>query len=805
MASIAGEAYLNFPASLDGLVNLDANNITINGVTITGNYLNSKSNTSDVNTVISLASGAEFTIKDTSNNELIKCDNATSFTNFYRPRTTFTGQNQADDIPNLLYGLNTYWFKSGSNGISGAFQTASSGSIWFQNDVGQTFILMQGTGVQVNNPTLTNTINLYTLYNTYGGSNQLLMIDNSGNMQNAPNLSYTYGDINATIKQTVPSNIGGQQQYVKFTRDFTVNGLYGWKLTAETESKVPLVETPMTINNLYSNEMYPTSLVINGINTLTELRCNKINSNNSLLTLTNNNNINFTIDNDRFKFFNILDIRAFISSPLYIQYNVPSSYSHVFSVNNSSIFTLANVLGVPTIVSNGYFTLIDNGSNKVYTDGSGLYCQGSGGGYFLANNLGSAFLVSSSNSSLAMVSTGVVSLSASVGGNLSLNQGASLYSKTGFTCSLGVNNTNIISVYDDQHGNDTIFFSRNTNDPNILFGTDITANNVIGQATSNGSFSTDALAGDLVIRNNSKNIRLGTAGAGASHFVINSSGNVEVNTGTFTTSNTIEIQTTSLDRETSLKIETGRAGILLISNLSGAVQWNFWSGGTAESFGSAWYLYNNSDGAFRFTVQATGDVYLNNYTTNGTLSVAGGNGKITSSSDIRLKENVNYITDTKKGLDQILGLKPCQFNFKANKEHTQLGLIAQDVEQIIPIVVDGKKYEYQAKRDINNKLMYDEEGNVVYELDEQGNKKIRPRGLDYNGISATQILAIQELHKQLLQVKQESAKQYIQQKQIIDEQKQHITTLQDNMSVMFKQMETMTNVINKLTEKINAM
>jgi hypothetical protein len=887
MASIAGEAYLNFPASLDGLVNLDANNITINGVTITGNYLNSKSNTSDVNTVISLASGAQFTIKDTSNNELIKCDNATSFTNFYRPRTTFTGQNQADDIPNLLYGFNTYWFKSGSDGISGAFQTASSGSIWFQNSIGETYILMQGTGVQVNNPTLTNTINLYTLFNTYGGSNQLLMIDSSGNMQNAFNLTYVYGDVNATILQTVPSNISAQQQTIQFTRDFTVNGLYGWKLTTATINKMPLdTDLPMTINNLYSTAMYPTSLVINGLNTTTEIKSSKIRSNNTLLTLSNSTGIEFTVDSDRFKFFGVLDLRAiFVGfSGGRFQYNTVSGWDHTFAINSVRLFSINTVSSIPTITSNGYFTITDNVNNKVYSDGSGLYCQGSGGGYFLGNTTGSAFLTSSSGSSVALSSS--ISIFANVGGNLSLNAGASLYSKTGFTCSLGVNNTNIISVSDDQHANDTLFFSRNTNDPNILFGTDITQNTVIGQSTTNFAFSTDASAGDLVIRNNNKNIRFGTNGGGDTNFIVRSNGSsmfvsrtvnthqviitgqefyqngfsatgISLNIGvnrlnnkqlwmmdpdlalndtnlclrlvpalgaidcistngnhfrglqvagsTFTTNNTTYVKGTSSDRLSSLIVDTLRAGISLISNLTGAVNWNFWSGGSAEAFGSAWYLYNETNAVFRFTVQAGGNVYLNAYTTNGTLSVTGSNGLISSSSDIRLKENVNYITDTKKALEQVLKLRPCEFNFIANKEHTQLGLIAQDVEQIIPISVDGKKYEYQAKKDFDNKLVYDEKGEVEYELDEEGNKKIRPRGLDYNAITSTMILSIQELNNQLLQVKEDSAKQYIQQKQIIDEQKQHITTLQDNMSVMVKQMESMTNVINKLTEKLNAM
>jgi archaellum component FlaC len=183
--------------------------------------------------------------------------------------------------------------------------------------------------------------------------------------------------------------------------------------------------------------------------------------------------------------------------------------------------------------------------------------------------------------------------------------------------------------------------------------------------------------------------------------------------------------------------------------------------------------------------------------------VTGSNGLISSSSDIRLKENINYITDTKKGLEQILELKPCEFNFKANKEHTQLGLIAQDVEKFIPISVDGKKYEYQAKRDIDNKLVYDEKGDIEYELDEEGNPKIRPRGLDYNAITSTMILSIQELHKQnqefreLLNTQNEIIQN--QQSEITEHKNKinHLTNTQDNLT---KQIIDMTNQINNLTK-----
>lgn len=884
MSSISGDSYNNYPNTIDGLTF-----INVNGNNITGNYLNSITDTTAVNTNITTSIGGVFTVKDVSGNELIKCDNNTSITTFFNPRSSFT-PSVASDLVNLSYLSNAYWQLSGSNNINGVFQTSGGGSIWFQNAGGVTFILMSGSGVQIRNALLTGDTNLFTIYNTYGGSNQLLQCDASGNLSNCPNLSYTYGDINSTIVQTVPSNISAQQQTLQWTRDFTVNSLYGWKLTTTTINKTPLdTNLPITINNLYSSAMYPTNcnatnLFINGLNTITEIATNKVKSSSGTLLTMTNNSIEFKIDSDRFKFFDILDIRAFISSPFRIQYNVLNGYAHSFSVNNSQIFSLNNLSGNPSIISSSYFQLSDFFGNKVYTDVNGIYTQGSSGGYCLISGSGNSFLTSSSNSTLAL--TNSVVLSANAGGNLLLNAGASLYSKTNFTCNLGVNNVNIVSVYDDQHGNDTLFFSKNTNDPNILFGTDITQNNVIGQSSANGAFSSDAVVGDLVIRNNNKNIRLGTNGSGASNFIVNSNGSITLNnrsaqvhqltlagnefyqngfadTGVslncyvnrpgnkqftiqdpslaingsnkllrmmcaegsidcmatdisaylpltvlgsqFITNNTTTIKGTASDRLSSLIVDTLRAGISLKSNLTGAANWNFWSGGSFEAFGSAWYLYNETAANFRFTVQAGGDIYLNAYTTNGTLSVTGSNGLISSSSDIRLKENINYITDTKKGLEQILELRPCEFNFIANKEHTQLGLIAQDVEKIIGISVDGKKYEYQGKRDFDNNLMYDEKGEVIYELDEQGNKKIRPRGLDYNAIISTQILAIQELNKRLenQEVLLNHQNQVIQnQNREIAEYKDKVNHLSINQENLTKQIIDITNNLNKITEKI---
>lgn len=880
MSSISGDSFINFPSSLDGLVNLNADTLTIGGVSITGNYLNSTSNTTNVNTNITLSNNGVFTVKDLSGNELLKCDNNTSITTFFNPRSNFT-PSVANDLVTLSYLAGAYWQLSGSNNINGVFQTSGGGSIWFQNSAGITYVLMTGNGVQIRNALLTGDTNLFTIYNTLGGSNQLLQCDASGNLTNCPNLSYTYGDPYASIITTMASNIGGQQQTIRFVRDFTVNGLYGWKLSSTTINKMPLdTDLPITINNLYSSAMYPTTLFINGVNTVTEIASNKIKcSSGTLLNLTNNT-IDFKIDSDKFKFFDILDIRAFIAIPLRIQYNVLSGYAHSFSVNNTQLFSLSSVASIPTITSNGFFTLTDNVNNQVYTDSNGIYTKSVGNAYSLMSGNGTVFLVSSSNSVLNLSNTGQTTLSASNGGLLNLNAGASLYSKTNFVCSLGVNNNNIISVYDDQGGNDTLFFSRNINDPNILFGTDITQNSVIGQASQAGAFSSDSTTSDLIIRNNQKNIRLGTDGSGLSNFIINSNGSssfvsrsfnthqviirgqefyqngfadsgISLNMGvnrtgnkqlwmmdpdlalndtntclrfmpgnasidvistngnffrglqvagsTFTTNNTTTIKgTNSNDRTNSLIINNIQAGILLNPTGTGSRQYNIWCSYNGEAYGGgAWTLFDNSIYAFRLLINSSGQLILPAYGS-GTLQ-SSASGVITSVSDSRFKDNIIYISDTKKGLEQILALKPCQFNLKVDTPtDIMLGLIAQDVEQIIPYAIDGKKYHYRARKDINNKLIYDENGDVELEKDNNGDPVMRPRTLSDMAIISTQVLAIQELYK-LLQNQQN----------VIDNQQKEIANYKDKVNhleitqeSLLKQLITITNQINKITEKI---
>ena len=170
------------------------------------------------------------------------------------------------------------------------------------------------------------------------------------------------------------------------------------------------------------------------------------------------------------------------------------------------------------------------------------------------------------------------------------------------------------------------------------------------------------------------------------------------------------------------------------------------AGFVANGNGDVSIFTGTSGSTNRVTVLNTGTLIFNSYI-NGTLSIINGTGQVSSSSDRRVKEDIVYITDTQTALSHVNNLKPATFKFK-DGEGMHLGFIAQDVEQFIPLAVDGKKYEWQWEETEDKKPKFDANGDIVYKVDENGDKIIRPRGLTDRAIIATQTLAIQELSKQ---------------------------------------------------------
>lgn len=105
---------------------------------------------------------------------------------------------------------------------------------------------------------------------------------------------------------------------------------------------------------------------------------------------------------------------------------------------------------------------------------------------------------------------------------------------------------------------------------------------------------------------------------------------------------------------------------------------------------------NQTSGVELMRLTAAGNLGIGTTSPTVALDVVGDiqyTGGISDVSDRRLKENIVPITHS---LDKIAALKPVSFTMKADKKHrTELGLIAQDVEPVYPMLVnttpDGTK------------------------------------------------------------------------------------------------------------------
>lgn len=139
---------------------------------------------------------------------------------------------------------------------------------------------------------------------------------------------------------------------------------------------------------------------------------------------------------------------------------------------------------------------------------------------------------------------------------------------------------------------------------------------------------------------------------------------------------------------------------------------NYWDMGILSVFGGdKWGISRNTSG-------------LASLTSAGVWSTNGG-----GTSDARVKQNIEYIEGN--GLDAIQVLKPVKFEFIDNPEKTRRGFIAQDVLEVIPDLVLG-----------------------------DGEREGGTYGLDYDGILALAVKAIQELN-QTIQNQQQQINQLI--------------------------------------------
>ena len=147
---------------------------------------------------------------------------------------------------------------------------------------------------------------------------------------------------------------------------------------------------------------------------------------------------------------------------------------------------------------------------------------------------------------------------------------------------------------------------------------------------------------------------------------------------------------------------------------SGACQWN----GT-YSAGSDRMQYSSGQ-VLQISKAGTGSnnhvQFVNGNGTVGTISTSGTSTTYSTSSDYRLKENVEPMTGA---LDTVAQLKPVTYKWKIDGSYGQ-GFIAHELQEVVPDCVSGEKDAVDA------------EGNI------------KPQGIDTSFLVATLTAAIQE-------------------------------------------------------------
>ena len=123
--------------------------------------------------------------------------------------------------------------------------------------------------------------------------------------------------------------------------------------------------------------------------------------------------------------------------------------------------------------------------------------------------------------------------------------------------------------------------------------------------------------------------------------------------------------------------------------------------GTASPADSRLHVKTPNQGCIRTERTGTANSgHINFYNPNGMVGEIVTNGSATSyltSSDYRLKENVDYNFDATTRLKQ---LKPARFNFKADADTTVDGFIAHEVSSVIPEAISGVKDATETKQKV---------------------------------------------------------------------------------------------------------
>ena len=175
-----------------------------------------------------------------------------------------------------------------------------------------------------------------------------------------------------------------------------------------------------------------------------------------------------------------------------------------------------------------------------------------------------------------------------------------------------------------------------------------------------------------------------------------------------------------LDVTGSARINTTATGGILLGNLTSS---NSSANGIVQIAG----VDSSKAGLSMITTNAVTQQVVTFHNPNGSIGNINLNGSTTSyntSSDYRLKTNIEPLTDI---WDQFMQLNPVTFNFKSDLNTKIQGFIAHEVQEIVPLAVSGEKDAI------------DEDNNPIYQ------------GMDASKLIPLLVAALKDLKTELVQ------------------------------------------------------
>jgi hypothetical protein len=128
----------------------------------------------------------------------------------------------------------------------------------------------------------------------------------------------------------------------------------------------------------------------------------------------------------------------------------------------------------------------------------------------------------------------------------------------------------------------------------------------------------------------------------------------------------------------------------------------------------------------------------------GNITVTGSSTAYNTSSDYRLKENVDYTFDATTRLKQ---LKPARFNFIADADTTVDGFLAHEVSNVVPEAITGEKDALIVWKD--GEELPDGFSVGDNKLDDNGNTIPKYQGIDQSKLVPLLVKTIQELEARI--------------------------------------------------------